>query len=293
MQVKSFSFAGSFFATRKDFLRDVSPYLLAAKPKEESYLLVFPAHLALLLAFQWGDLGQPENFAVAFKSFKRLPSSWHDDLLQTYQKISQHLSCYLVPGTLLLHKNNDIFNISYLISPQGRIIASQKQNFLSLEERSAGLTRGTDLEVVSTPIGNIGILLGTDAWYPETGRILALKGAEIVCYCGALAAGENHWLQLAGMWQQVQQNQFFCIECQLVASIANKKFQALSHIHAPCEMTPEKRGILARGGISPEILEASLDKEARQEVTNDYPLLKLLNPTAYGSLLTAVYSLQL
>ncbi len=287
MQVKSFSFAESFFATRKDFLRgwthlplkgDVSTYL---STKTESYLLVFPAHLALLLAFQWGDLEQPENFADAFRSFKQLPYFWHDKLLQTYQEISQHLSCYLVPGTLLLHRDNDIFNISYLISPQGKIIASQRQIFLSLEERSAGLTRGTDLEVVSTPMGQIGIMIGTDAWYPETGRILALKGAEIICHCGALPEGKNHWLQLTGMWQQVQQNQFFCVECQLVASIAGKNFQALSYIHAPCEMTPEKKGVLATGGTSPKLLEATLDKKIRQKVIDNYPLLKLLNPAAY------------
>ncbi len=278
MKVKSFSFAGSSFATRKHFLREVSLYF---KSRKENYLLVFPAYLAFLLAFQWGDLGLPENFDAAFRAFKQLPSSWHDKLLQTYQKISQYLSCYLVPGTLLLHKNNNIFSISYLISPQGKIITCQKQIFLSQEERSAGLTRGTDLEVISTPIGQIGILSGTDAWYPETGRILALKGAEIICYCGSLPAGENHWLQLAGMWQQVQQNQFFCVECQLVASIADKKFQALSYIYAPCEMTPGKKGVLATGGISSKLLEASLDKKARQTLIANFPLLKLLNPAAY------------
>ncbi len=160
----------------------------------------------------------------------------------------------------------------------------QRQLFLSRAEREMGLVRGTDVKVFETGMGRVGIIVGTDAWYPEVGRVLALKGVDVVCHCGALATGVNKWRQLAGIWQQVQQNQFFCVESQLAACITDKEFAAESLVHAPCEMTDGYEGILARGGLDGLPVTAELDQEKRRQVVDSYPLLKLLNFGAYGEL---------
>ena len=104
-----------------------------------------------------------------------------------------------------------------------------------------GLARSTSAEVFATPFGTLGIIVGTDAWYPETGRILALSGAGLICHRSR--AGRNHtWLQFAGMWSQVQQNQFFCVESQLCTEIAGYRAGGNTLIHAPCEMTAGSSG---------------------------------------------------
>ena len=86
------------------------------------------------------------------------------------------------------------------------------------------------------------------------------------------------------MWQQVQQNQFFCLESQLTAAFAGIEFAAESMVHAPCEMTQGYTGILARGGSDGDPVEAELDFGQLREVVGGYPLLKLLNATAYMGL---------
>ncbi|HHZ00570.1 MAG TPA: carbon-nitrogen hydrolase family protein, partial [Tissierellia bacterium] len=145
-----------------------------------------------------------------------------------------------------------------------------------------GLARGTSTDVFDTPFGKLGIIVGTDAWYPETGRILALSGAGLICHPGALPEPKHTWLQFAGMWSQVQQNQFFCVESQLCTEIAGWRAGGETLIHAPCEMTAAGSGILARGGEDGRPVTAELDDNRRREVISRYPLLKLLQPEAYS-----------
>jgi len=48
-----------------------------------------------------------------------------------------------------------------------------------------GLTPGDEHPVFDTDIGKIGIIICYDSWYPETSRILALKGAELILFPNA------------------------------------------------------------------------------------------------------------
>ncbi len=326
MHTAAISFYKSSFSNRDDY----KSYLInLLKPiiNQESCLVVLPGNTGLLLALRWGDLGTPENYREAYKSYLILPSSWHEGLLDLHIETARQLSVYLVCGTGIFignHSNRTI--ISYLISPHGEVLGTQKQLYLSREEKSLGIARGEDLEVFSTPMGNVGIILGSDAFYPEVGRILSLKGADIVCHCGSLSIeeqnidqpGENaeeiiFWRQIAGMWSQVQQNQFFSVESQLMSTLLDRDFKGNSFILAPCEITAEQSGFLAGieseklvglegllrknilqevpngeypAGVLPasEVVKAYMDFEARNKIMLSYPLLKLLHPLAYGPL---------
>ena len=48
-------------------------------------------------------------------------------------------------------------------------------------------SRGGDFPVFDLDFGRVGILTCYDGWFPESSRILSLKGAEILC--GSTAAG--------------------------------------------------------------------------------------------------------
>ena len=282
MHVMALSFADSDFTTpgayREYLLQTIPP------PMEETEnLVVLPSFTALYLAYLFGDLGDVSGVDEAVHRYLSLPQTWHTDLLTLHQTIARNLSAWLVPGTVFVREEEHTYHQSYLLSPQGNIEGQQRQAFLSRREQTWGLTRGDDLHVFAIGQHNIGIIVGTDAWYPETGRILALKGADVVCHCGAIPAGDNKWRQLAAMWQQVQQNQFFCVESQLNSMLAGEDFSAASQIHAPCEMTAGFTGILSGENI-PGLAHAVLDANSRQSVVNNYPLLKLQNPAAYGPL---------
>ncbi|UNC93306.1 carbon-nitrogen hydrolase family protein [Candidatus Contubernalis alkaliaceticus] len=353
MKAVTLNFSRGAFGTRKNYMLYLTNILKTYNGQK--CLVVLPGNSGLTLALNWGDLGTPAHFKEAYKAYLELPASWHEDLLSLHIQAARQLSLYIVCGTDILTINTNKFIATHLISPQGRILGCQKQLYLSREERSLEISRGDSLQVFPTPLGNIGLVIGTDAFYPEVGRILALKGAEIVCHCGALpeetqteSPGEKknifniqdedtgnkedlekelapkkdriiYWRQMSGMWSQVQQNQFFCLESQLASSILGRNFQGSSYIMAPCEMTSDKSGFLARGGpnlsglprkdltqgkqknkkqngddldtnkttegiLYSEPQEALLDFKARKKVIKNYPLLKLLNPAAYGPL---------
>jgi predicted amidohydrolase len=280
MYAVALNFGNSSFSNREGYLAYVESSLAAVAGKSD-LLLVFPAYLGILLALRWGELSDVTDFKGLITAFIRLPSTWHEECLELHRKIARRLSAYLVPGTFFDTESEQTYHQAHLLAPDGRIVGTQRQVYLSRLEKTLGLCRGEELNVFQTATGTIGIIIGTDAWYSEVGRILALQGAEIICHCGALPAGENRWLQRAGMWQQVQQNQFFCVESQLAANIG-EPFAAESLIHAPCEMTEDFEGILASGGPEKQPVAAVLNQKARRRVIDGYPLLQLMNPLAYA-----------
>jgi predicted amidohydrolase len=278
------SFADSDFTTPgayREYLLEKTPL-----PAENGAagLIVLPSMTALFLAYLFGDLGDVGSLDEAVRTFLNLPQSWHDKLQALHQHIARDINSWLVPGTTLTRKTDGIYHEALLLSPEGEMLGHQRQTFLSRQEKQWGLSRGEDLQVFSAGSMKVGIIIGTDGWYPETGRILALQGAELVCHCGALLAGNNRWLQLSGMWQQVQQNQFFCVESQFSGIIAGVDFSGVSQILAPCEMTAEFTGVLAREKVPGDGVETLLDPQVRLGVIDRYPLLKLLNPPAYSLL---------
>lgn len=82
--------------------------------------------------------------------------------------------------TSLVERDGDgYFHTGYLIDQRGEIFGKYRQVHTP-EPFRGWATAGDDLPVFRTPIGVIGILLGADYLVPESVRVLALKGAQIV-----------------------------------------------------------------------------------------------------------------
>lgn len=283
MLVKTISFHDAAFMNCEKY----SLYLrtkLTETRNSKPCLAVLPAYTSLLFADKTGAVADVTTLDSAVEVFSRLPASCLEEYNALHAGIARETNCWLMAGSIFAWENDRLYHEARLFSPNGEPAGSQRQLFLSRRERGWGLARGEELAIFEIEGIKTGILVGTDAWYPETGRVLALKGAEVVCHCGALAAGSNRWLQLAGIWQQVQQNQFFAVESQLSATIAGERFHGESLVHAPCEMTEGFTGIVARGGPENQPVVAQLNRIARTEVINTNPLLRLLNPPAYTTL---------
>jgi predicted amidohydrolase len=69
-------------------------------------------------------------------------------------------------------------NSAALIGPTGTL-ATYRKLHLFYDERS-WFVPGSELPVVQTPIGRIGLIICFDLWFPEAARALALAGAEII-----------------------------------------------------------------------------------------------------------------
>jgi len=91
---------------------------------------------------------------------------------------------YVVAGSLTEVDGDKTYNTVPFIGPQGEIIAKYRKvnllNWPPKKEFDAGLSRGSRIEVVKTPLGNIGLLCGADLDPCEPCRILSLNECDVL-----------------------------------------------------------------------------------------------------------------
>jgi predicted amidohydrolase len=290
LEVLALSLSENSFSSPLEYEHSIEQ--IAGDAQIEADLLVLPAHSALLFAWNCGLIKKVSSFREAVSSYLEKCEEINGEFLNSHIKLAKSLNLYVISGTILEREGDKIYHTSTALNKKGRVSGKQRQTHLSALEQKLGICRGNELQVFNTDLGKIGIVVGNDSWYPEVSRILALQGADIICHPGALNADHSSsWRQLSGMWREVQQNQFFCVESQLTARIGGESFSAQSAVHAPCEMTEGKSGYLALGKTGQEWVSAHLDFSARERVINNYPLLSFLNREAYRHYFPQVYGI--
>ncbi|PKI16252.1 nitrilase-related carbon-nitrogen hydrolase [Colwellia sp. 12G3] len=78
------------------------------------------------------------------------------------------------------HKSN-ISVTSCLYSPLGKLIHQEDKQTLSALESKFFISAGKVPEVITTPVGKLGLLIGSDSMTFEAARVLALGGAQLLC----------------------------------------------------------------------------------------------------------------
>lgn len=131
-------------------------------------LVVFP-ELALT------GLGDPATSA------QPIPGPATDSLAELAAKLGLYLVCGLAE-----RDGDTLYNSACLVTPD-RDISVYRKTHLAADERSWA-TAGDGWTVVDTPIGRIGLLIGHDASFPEAGRVLALRGCDLIA-CPAAIRG--------------------------------------------------------------------------------------------------------
>ncbi|NLZ28343.1 MAG: hypothetical protein GX887_05195 [Firmicutes bacterium] len=268
---------------------DYRAALTALFRKLEIRLAVLPAHTSLLLCTAAGYPDEKKDFSDRFNLFMKKSTGWNKEYLQLHGRLAKDNKLYLVAGTTVEEESGHLYHTSYLFGPDGEIRGRQQQTHLSREERALGLSRGRDLHLFECDGLKIGLLPCTDARHPEVGRIFALKGADLLVHCGALYSKHVEPVQPAGMWAQVQQNQFWAVEAQLNKCIGNRSFNARCAVIGPCEVTHGSTGYLDRETVEKPYAAAELNEADRRKIKDDYPLLELLHPDAYEGLLPELY----
>lgn len=85
-----------------------------------------------------------------------------------------------------------VYNTAFFFDREGRLAAKYRKIHLPLAEAEMGYTPGGEYKVVDTDFGRVGLLICWDNWFPETARILRMKGAELLLQ--PLAGDvEAHW----------------------------------------------------------------------------------------------------
>ena len=99
-----------------------------------------------------------------------------------FAEIAACYQCYIVLGLPETdHETRLYYNSAVLIGPEG-VIGCHRKSHPYISEPKWAAAGDTGHQVFDTPIGRIGMLVCMDIHFPETARLLALAGADIICH---------------------------------------------------------------------------------------------------------------
>ncbi|MGH9432897.1 MAG: carbon-nitrogen hydrolase family protein, partial [Terriglobia bacterium] len=152
---------------KKDFNLDVVLENLEAAARAGAKLAVFPECALSGYCFTSKAEALPETEPVPGPATEKIAAA------------TQRLDCTVVVG--MLERDGDrIYNSAVVVAPQGILGTHRKVHLLCL-----GIDRFDDLgdkpfPVFQTPAGKIGINICYDCSFPESGRVVKLKGGQIL-----------------------------------------------------------------------------------------------------------------
>ena len=104
----------------------------------------------------------------------------------------------------LLPGSGPLYNSSVVFDRTGVALGNPQLQLLPTYEEQSYIQPGPDheLNVVDTPAGRLGILIGSDSWYPENYRTLNEKGAQLIAV-PAFIVGKTTWDKPWGGYKSV------------------------------------------------------------------------------------------
>ncbi|MDR5697829.1 MAG: nitrilase-related carbon-nitrogen hydrolase, partial [Armatimonadota bacterium] len=252
---------------------------------ERADLVVLPAHVGTAALAAATGVRTWQAVRAAARAQPDLPGK----LRLALCGLARRCRCHLLAGTVLVSSPVGLRHEAWLIGPRGEVVGEQAQTHLTHQERALGLVGDDDLRVFPTPLGNLGVLVHTDLWVPEAFRILALRGAAVVLAPVAVPAPYPPAHQVRGLWQQVQQNQTFGVECGLHGTLLGVTYVSRPAVCAPCEGTPDESGWWARADPGFELVTAELDCQRLSEAIARFDIFAQFNLPLYERYLPAVY----
>ena len=172
------------------------------------------------------------QFAAAYvRAAETIPGPTTEAL----SELTRRYGIYVVLGMAEKHPvvPATLYNSGVLIGPQGVIGVHHKMHVPLIEKMY--FYAGNESEVFKTELGNIGIEVCYDSRFPELSRILALKGAEIICCVFAsfakVAQAEDSYYHRS--FVRAEENGVFFISANSSGQQGDVHFSGHSAIAAP------------------------------------------------------------
>jgi len=129
---------------------------------------------------------------------------------------------------LLEKENDELYNTSVLISPEGIVGKYRKSHLLCLGV-DRYVSRGEELPVFNISQGQAGMLVCYDQRFPEPARVLALKGAQMILNPTNLPEGAESY---ADFFNQARacENRVYIVSANRVGEERNVRFIGRSQI---------------------------------------------------------------
>ena len=135
--------------------------------------------------------------------FSKAEEAKDSKTLKHFQEMAKECKIVL-PISFFEKSGNCYFNSLAMIDKDGSIVDIYRKSHIPTgecyEEKFYFTPGDSGFKVFKTKAGNIGVGICWDQWFPETARILALKGAEILLFPTAIGSepvlpkdSKSHW----------------------------------------------------------------------------------------------------
>ena len=139
---------------------------------EGAQLVVTPE--GFLEGYVWND-ENPQHFSS--ERYFEIGEYADGPLLRQVGALASKLDIYLAVG-IAERRDERMYNSMFIYSPEGMAVSRYAKTHTAGDEPYN--TKGTEFPVVDTPLGRWGTVICMDRQLPETSRILAVKGAELI-----------------------------------------------------------------------------------------------------------------
>lgn len=221
----------------------------------------------------------PEMFCCPYNTdnFPVYAEEERGPVWQACSDLAREYGVYLSAGSVPEKATDSrIFNTAYVFDREGRQIAKHRKVHLFDIDVKGGqkfkesdtLSPGGKLTTFDTEFGTFGLCICYDFRFPETGRLMALKGAKVVLVPAAfnMTTGPAHWELM--FRSQAMYNQFFAV------GTAPARDERGSYVSWGHSIVVNPWGtVLHHMGSSMEIAIIELNLDLVKEVREQLPLL--------------------
>lgn len=188
----------------EDNFTSIEQQVLATKRRYPNVQLIMLPELA--------TFGPAPRHAAAF------PNTTDSD----FQRLAQQANVWLCNGSMFERDGDQIYNTASVYSPAGEVVCRYRKMFpfLPYEE---GISAGTKPLTFTIPgVGEFGLSICYDMWFPETIRALAWQGAEVILH-PTLTNTIDRDTELAIARANAATNQCYVIDINSAAPLGNGK----------------------------------------------------------------------
>jgi predicted amidohydrolase len=303
------------FEKPEDYQEDIFRYMRMAQAKNAS-LVIFPALSPVMLVpplassprlglmkraekgrGRWASLkdrllGRAADAAdQAFggglrgemnRLLNKAPEALYEAYVDLFSAAALTYKMTVVAGSLYLRASEgaNCKHVCFVFGTNGQIIGQQEKVHLTAEEMRF-CQGGERFTAIETEIGRIGILIGEDTFFPESGRLLAYQGADVLMNLVACDRSESFQQFRHAFIARLNENELMGAQSCIVGpnrlTASGQDFIGKSGLLTPIPLSPRLDGILFEmGGMAVEgIISETLDLAAmRQQWTRDMPRLR-------------------
>jgi predicted amidohydrolase len=193
-----------------------------------------------------------------------------DVYFETFGGLAREYGMAIVAGSLYLYdeETESVRHRAYLFDVDGEPLGYQdKLNLAPGEEELADA--GTEMNVLETRFGRLGLLIGRDALYPELARLLVMQGAELLVGIAASPGTAQANVFRLAMALRAEENQVFSAASFLLGpnysgQTNREEYFGQSALMAPISLTEKGDGVLVQAGTNrtESLIAVQLDGEA-------------------------------